>query len=137
MQVVGPGLDVKVRHSGLSAVVLRANRSRLQFELADRLRGGAELVVVASRKVGAADGNALDQNLVRIFLPTVNRSLECVARRAGQTAEDEALNLPLAIVHQDRPALVFLNRYVAPDLGRARIEERRLVTDRHPIADLA
>src|SRR5439155_20441752 len=128
---VSSALDIKIGNSGLPAIVLRPHCAGLEFELANCLRRRAELVVVASRKAGPADGNAFDQNLVGVLLAAINGTLKCATRRPGQAAEDEALDLPLAVIDDDRPALVFLDRDVAPYFGRARIEQRRLFADRH------
>ncbi len=84
MQSVGSGFDREISDGSLSAVVLGAHCAFLQFELANRLCGGAEFVVVASGKIGPADGNALNQDLVRVLLPTVNRSRKGTAGCPGQ-----------------------------------------------------
>ena len=68
MQAVRARADGEVRHRGLAAVVLRADGAGLQLEFADGFRGGAELVIVTARKVGASDRHAFDQDLVGIFL---------------------------------------------------------------------
>src|SRR5690242_13656524 len=109
MQVVGPGFDIEVGYRGLPAIILSAHGASLQLELADRFSRRTEFVVVATGKVGTANRNALNQDLVRVLLAAVDRTFEGAARRSRQAGKDETLNLPLPVIHEDRPALVFLD----------------------------
>src|SRR5207245_711975 len=72
-----------------------------------------------------------------VLLAAIDGTLKCPTRRSRQAAEDEVLDLALAVVDNDRPALEFLDRDVAPDLGRAGLKERRRIADRHLLTDCA
>src|SRR2546422_4003281 len=72
-----------------------------------------------------------------VLLAAINGTLKCPTRRSRQAAEDEVLDLALAVVDNDRPALEFLDRDVAADLGRAGLKERRRIADRHLLTDCA
>src|SRR2546428_12313824 len=72
-----------------------------------------------------------------VLLAAINGTLKCPTRRSRQAAEDEVLDLALAVVDNDRPALEFLDRDVAADLGRAGLKERRRIADRHLLTDRA
>jgi hypothetical protein len=57
------------------------------------------------------------------LLAAVDGALESATRRSRKTAKDEALDLALPVVHDDRPALVFLHRDIVPDFRSARLEK--------------
>ena len=76
MQIVRARFDLEVRDRRLTAVILGRNRAGLQLEFADGLSRRTELIVVAARKIGPADRNSIDQNLVRILLSAVDGARE-------------------------------------------------------------
>src|SRR5262252_5503897 len=106
MKLIRARLDPEVGNGGLAAAVLRADRPGLHLEFADRFGARAEFVVAAALQVKTSERHAFDQNLVRVVLPAVDRTLERPAHRAGQTGEDERLNLSLAVVNGDGPGVV-------------------------------
>ena len=119
VQAVRARLDVEIGDRGMAAVVLGVDGARVQLELADGLGGRTHLVVVAARQVHAAHRDALDQDLVRVLLPAIDGALEFAASCARKAAEDETLDLALAILDEDRPVLVLLRTDIAADLGGA------------------
>src|SRR5215510_11353356 len=116
MKLIRARLDPEVGNGGLAAAVLRADRPGLHLEFADRFGARTEFVVASALQVEPAERHAFDQNLMRIVLPAVDRALERAADGTGQTAEDEGLNLPLAVVDGDGPRVEFFLGYVPPDL---------------------
>ena len=107
MQLVRSGLGSEVRYGSLAAGVLSAHRAGLELEFTDGFSRRAELAVRAAGQIHAADGDTVDQDLVRIILATINGSLPCAACRAGQGSKDELLDLPAAATDGDRPGIEF------------------------------
>ena len=64
MQLVRSRFDREIRDRSLPSSVLRANCAGLQFEFADCLRAGAELVIAAAIQVETPERHSFDQNLV-------------------------------------------------------------------------
>src|SRR2546422_4417605 len=105
MHLVCARLDSKIRHAGLSTAILGAHRAALELELADGFGAGTELVVAAALEVHSAQGNALDQNFVRVILAAIDGAFKFVAGGARKASEDKRLDLAVAVGHRYRPAL--------------------------------
>ena len=72
---------------------------------------------------GAPDRHTFDQDLVRVLLTAVDRSLEGISSRAGQTVKDELLNLTLPVADHNRPAFVLLHGDVPADFAGPGFEQ--------------
>ena len=124
MIIVRAGLHGKVRERRLRVAVLRGEGPGLQFELAHGVDRRSEFIIAAAIEIEAADRDPVDQDLMRIGLAAVDRPGEGIALRTRHAAEDESLQLPRPVVHENRPCVDFFVGGVDADLGGRSLEQR-------------
>ena len=142
MKLVGSGFVGKVGNSAAGVPVFGGVVRALYLELCNRIRARLELGQAATTQVKAADGNAVNQNLVAEQLPAVDGTRPWTVGGVATTgdgsrkaAENDRLKVAAAITYLDGKGFEFLRGHGGTYLGRCSLQQWSLRRDDHGFLD--